>query len=372
MSALYVMAGGGTGGHLYPGIAVADALRRRDPALEIVFFTTQRSLDATLLDPRGYRRVEQPVRPFTVHPLRVAGFLASWRASVQAARRWLRENDVHAVLGLGGYAAGPPVVAAHRLGIPTAILNPDAVPGRANRHLARYARRVVLQWADSRALFPARTVCEVLGCPIRTGFAEASASDARRHFGLDPERPVLLVTGASQGASTVNDVLPVIWREFRANHDHWQMLHLSGTQHEERVRAAYGDVAAGDVRVVGFTEEMPLALAAADAVISRAGASTLAELTAAGVPSVLLPYPYHRDRHQHRNAEVLVRAGAAELIEDQRDARTTAAPLLAALERLADAGVRAEMAAAAKKLGRPNAAEAVAERLAAGLAGNVR
>lgn len=358
----FVFAGGGTGGHLYPGLAVADAVRRRRPDAEITFLTTSRELDAQLLSGTPFERVPQNVRPFTLHPLRVISFLRAWRSSVAAARELIRRRRPRAVLGLGGYAAGPAVVAARREGIPAAILNPDAIPGRANRRLSREASLVVLQWEVSRRHFPTGTHCEVLGCPIRRGFAQADRAASRAAFGLDAARPTLLVTGASQGARTVNEAMMRVWPEFAAAHPEWQLLHLSGSADETAVRAAYAARGAAAV-VRAFTEEMPTAIAAADIVISRAGASTLAELTAVGRASILLPYPYHRDRHQHANAAVLVDAGAARLVEDARDAAINAPAILSELESLRSAAVREPMARAAVALGRAGAAEATADWL---------
>jgi len=361
-SAHYVFAGGGTGGHLYPGLAVAHALRQLAPDARITFFTTTRALDRQLLQPTGYGQVEQPVRPFTVHPLRIPGFLWAWRRSTSAARRFLRRERVRAVLGLGGYAAGPPVVAGHRLGLRTAILNPDAIPGRANRHLSVYAGLVAMQWAASREQFPSQANCQTMGCPIRAEFANPNPEAGRRLFNLQPGRPVLLVTGASQGARTVNQTVVHLWPQFHAAHPEWQLLHLAGAADEAEVRAAY-ETAGAPAQVVAYTHEMPAALAAADLVISRAGASTLAELTALGKPSILLPYPYHKDRHQHENARVLVQAGAAILIEDYKDAMRNAPALRDALTAVADPTTRLQMATAACSLGRVDAARDVARWL---------
>lgn len=358
-AAHYVLAGGGTGGHLFPGLAVADEIRRQRPDARITFLTTQRPLDRQLLERTDYLQVPQPVRPLTVHPLRVPGFLWAWRGSVRQARAYLRAHHVQAVLGLGGYGAGPAVVAAHALGIRAAILNPDAVPGRANRFLARKADLVVMQWEASRGRFPAAANCRALGCPIRRQFAAADAEAGRRRFELEPGRPVLLVTGASQGARSVNETLMQVWPQFRARHAEWQLLHLTGVADEPAVRDAYAR-AGVPAQVVAFTHEMADALAAADVVVARAGASTLAELTALGKPAILLPYPYHRDQHQRANAQVLVDAGAAVLVEDRRSGAVNAPDVLAALERLADSARRVEMAAAAARIGRPRAAADVA------------
>ncbi len=362
-SSHFVFAGGGTGGHLYPGLAVADALRQRNADATITFFTTTRELDRRLVGRRDYAQVEQPVRPFTVHPLRVGGFLRAWSRSVRQARQVFERNPPKAVLGLGGYAAGPPVVAARKLGIRTALLNPDALPGRANRYLARHADRVISQWERSREYLPAGTECVAWGCPIRAQFADAQKQMGRERFRLDPTRPLLVVTGASQGARTVNRTMHHVWPEFAVRYPRWQLLHLTGPADEDETRRVYEAVGV-EATVLAFTHQMWDALAAADLVVARAGASTLAELTALGLPAILLPYPYHRDRHQHANAALLVEAGAALLVEDQRDPAANCRPLLDALEQAADDATRADMAAAARSLAKPDAASRVAAWLA--------
>lgn len=363
-AAHYVFAGGGSGGHLYPGLAVAAAVHAIDPAARITFFTTPRALDRELLARTAFAQVPQPVRPLSLKPWRWAGFWFAWRASLAGARRFLREQHVRGVLGLGGYAAGPAVHAAHTLGIHCGILNPDAIPGRANRYLASRVDFVALQWDESRRHLPPRAPCETLGCPIRAAFSGASAEAGRALFGLSAEKRTLLVTGASQGARTINEALTRLWPTFAARHPDWQLLHLTGREDEAATRAAYAG-AQVDARVMAFTHDMPQALAAADLVIARAGASTLAELTALGRASILLPYPFHKDRHQHANAQVLVDAGAARLVEDTRSGAQNAAALLPALEALCDSRALAAMSDAARRIGRGDAAAAIARRLLA-------
>ena len=361
----FIFAGGGTGGHLFPGIAVAEALSALEPDANIEFFTTSRALDEQLLSRTPFRQTPQSVRPFPTRPWGWPGFLQHWRKSVSAARKRMRDQPATVVLGLGGYAAGPAVVAAGKLGLRAAILNPDAIPGRANRRLARHADLIVLQWDRSRRYFSDDASCQVLGCPIRGEFSGIDIVDAKRQFELDPQRPTVLITGASQGARTVNEAMALVWPTLAGNHAEWQVLHLSGAADEQRVRDAYAAKNAA-ARVLAFTHDMHLALAAADVVVSRAGASTLAELTALGKPSVLLPYPYHRDRHQHANAQVLVDEGAALMLEDRCDAAANRGPLLAALERLlSDDEYRERMRAAASRMARPDAAKKVAEWMVA-------
>lgn len=360
---VFVFAGGGTGGHLFPGIAVATALRRLRPDAGVLFLCTPRGLDAELLAPAGFEHLPQRVRPLPRQPWNWPGFLYHWYAAVADAARVIRGRRVSAVLGLGGYAAGPAVVAARRAGVPTAILNPDAIPGRANLRLARDADLVVAQWECSKRCFPPGTDCRALGCPIRVEFAELPAQHARARLGLDPQRPTLVVTGASQGARTVNQAMSAVWPELRADYPDWQLLHLSGATDEAATRDAYARCGA-PATVVAFTHEMHVALSAADLVVSRAGASTLAELTLLGRPSVLLPYPYHKDRHQHANGQVLADAGAAVLLEDRKDADLNRDPLRAALAPLmGDPARRERMAQAARTLARPDAAARVADWL---------
>ncbi len=359
----FIFAGGGTGGHLFPGIAVAAALRGILPGAPVLFLCTTRALDATLLDPTGFERMAQSVRPFPAAPWEWPAFAFHWYASVRRAARVLRQRRAAAVLGLGGYAAGPAVVAARESGVPAAILNPDAIPGRANLRLARCAELVVAQWDGSQQYFPPGTHVRALGCPIRVGFDELDAGVARARLGLDPHRPVLVVTGASQGARTINQAMNAVWPELRAAFPDWQLLHLSGSADEHVTRAAYA-AAGAPATVLAFTHDMHVALSAAELVVSRAGASTLAELTRLGRPAVLLPYPYHRDRHQHANAQVLADAGAAVLLEDRKDAALNREPLRSALVSiLGDPARMRRMADAARALARPDAAVQVARWL---------
>ena len=268
------------------------------------------------------------------------------------------------VIGSGGYAAGPPVRAAQQLGITTGLLNPDAVPGRANRHLAGRADHIFIQWSRTRGAFPDSVSVHETGCPIREGFSDSSRDRGLAEFGLDPSRRTLLVTGASQGARNINEtVIRLLDTEgdVRSSFaESWQFVHLTGGAMRDQVAEKYESWGV-PARVLAFTERMPEAMAVADLVISRAGASSLAEITAAGCPSILMPYPYHRDQHQRSNALVLADAGAAILLEDRADGADNAnrlAPLLSKL--LGDSAALERMAGAARGLGRPDAAKQVA------------
>jgi UDP-N-acetylglucosamine--N-acetylmuramyl-(pentapeptide) pyrophosphoryl-undecaprenol N-acetylglucosamine transferase len=280
-------------------------------------------------------------------------------------RRLFKERRPMAVLGTGGYASAPGVCEASKLGIPTALLNPDAVPGKANRMLSSRVDAVFAQWPDTVSHFSGRVQVQVTGCPVRPEFKSARREEGLEHFGLATDKKVLLVTGASQGARSVNRAVVAAVPELarREVWDRWQLLHLTGRDEETEVADAYrqADVA---VRVVGFTKHMACALAAADLVVSRAGASTLAEITATGCPSILMPYPHHRDQHQVSNARVLVKLGAARMVLDRVDPGHNGPVLAEALGRLMDDPVElGALGSAAKRIGTTKAAEAVAHRL---------
>ena len=361
-SPLFAFAGGGSGGHLYPALAVCDAIRSRLPDARFVFFATNRPVDRKILEAHGKDFVAQELPAFSMMPWRWPGVMTAVRRAGQLCRERFDEDPPALVLGSGGLACLPPVREAQRRGVPTAILNPDAIPGRANRFLAGSVSVVLVQWEETLVHLPGRASGEVTGCPIRPEFNGTDRLRGLERFQLNPERRTLLITGASQGARTVNTAA-------MANKDTigavpgWQVLHLTGEADYDMVRAGYKD-ATFPVKVLSYTEFMADAIAAADLVVSRAGASTLAEITAVGRASILMPYPFHRDQHQMSNARCLVRQSAARLVRDQVEAEPNAAALGDALRALmSDDPLRESMAAASRRMGRGNAAHAIAQRL---------
>ncbi len=355
-----VLAGGGTGGHLYPMLSIARELRAQSPGIRLAFFSTQREIDRRIISaafPAAEPNVEQVPQEVRPMPRTIRGwppFLKSWVASVRSCMRRFRLDRPDLVIGSGGFGCAPPIRAAERLGIPRVLLNPDAVPGFANRRLAKRADAVFAQWPVTNAHLPDKTTVHVMGCPIRPEFRRASRETGLRRFELDESRQTLLITGASQGARSINLSVIAILDQITANST-WQYLHLAGRDDADTVREAYRKREAR-ATVIEYTDFMPDALAAADLVVSRAGASTLAEITAMGVPSVLMPYPHHRDRHQWANASALADAGAAVIVEDKARPDLNAGPLAATLARLMkDNETLAEIGTQARRLGRPNA-----------------
>ncbi len=361
-----LFAGGGTGGHLYPGLAVAQALRDIRPDVKPLFLCTKREIDRIILEPTGFEFIPQPIVP----PVRSIGgllrFWEGWRQTKDLVGQIIKERQPARVLGLGGYAAGVAVKLAGQKGIPTAILNPDVIPGKANQYLMRFVRAVCCQFEQTREhVAPAyHEKLHVTGCPIRSELVTPPPrEEAMSRLGLDPTHHTLVVTGASQGAATVNEAVLAVLKKLKLQG--WQVLHLAGREHAEKVRAGYRELENVSANVIDFTPAMADVWAVADLAISRSGASSCAELTAIGIPSLLMPYPFHKDMHQRANAQVLADAGAAVLVDDEKDAQRNAAKLQPLLESLLyDTPRRQQMAEAARRLGHPDAARNVAQRIA--------
>ncbi|MFP4353924.1 MAG: UDP-N-acetylglucosamine--N-acetylmuramyl-(pentapeptide) pyrophosphoryl-undecaprenol N-acetylglucosamine transferase [Phycisphaerae bacterium] len=309
---IFILAGGATGGHLCPGIAVADALVEAQPSARVVFACADRPTDHAFLDELGYGMVVQPVRPLPRRLRDVGRFWSGWRRSRRIARDLVADVQPAAVLGLGGYAAGPVVREAARAVVATALLNPDAVPGKANRYLARRVDAIFTQFPETAETFGARQRPKIhcVGCPVRR-FEPTDPASARKHFGLDPDKKVLLVLGGSLGALSVNRAVDAAAPQLAQLAPAWQLLHLTGGKVDNC--EAFGQM---HVVRLGFCDRMDLAYAAADMVLSRGGASTLAELADRKLPAAVMPYPYHRDMQQKHNGAALARAGAAVLIDD--------------------------------------------------------
>jgi UDP-N-acetylglucosamine--N-acetylmuramyl-(pentapeptide) pyrophosphoryl-undecaprenol N-acetylglucosamine transferase len=354
-----VLAGGGTAGHVEPALALADALRRRDPDCRITALGTATGLEARLVPARGYRlaeipRVPLPRRP-TVDLLRVPTRLAG---AVRQTRAHLDEVDADVVVGFGGYVALPAYLAARRQRTPSVVHEANARAGLANRVGARLTPYVAAA-VDGTGLPGAR----VLGIPLRTAVARldraAVREEARARFALGAG-PVLLVTGGSQGARRLNAAVTGAAPDLAAAGV--QVLHVAGPAQAEtvqaQVRAALGGSDPGTHHVLSYVDRMDLAYAAADLAVCRAGAMTCAELSAVGLPAVYVPLPIGNGE-QELNARPVVQAGGGLLVDDARlDAgylREMVLPLLADPDRLA------AMAAAAATLGHPDADEALAD-----------
>jgi UDP-N-acetylglucosamine--N-acetylmuramyl-(pentapeptide) pyrophosphoryl-undecaprenol N-acetylglucosamine transferase len=357
-----VMAGGGTGGHLYPGIAVARELLARVPDARVSFAGTAQGIEARVVPREGFaldlirsaglkgKSIVERVRGLALLPL---GGGDAWRL--------LANRRPHLVIGVGGYSSGPVVALAALRGIPTLLLEQNAVPGLTNRLLARLVHAAAVTYDETLPYFKGKGF--VSGNPVRSTFFESDRMDTREH----PDAPVgVLIFGGSQGAHAINLAAVEAAPELARATTRLVVTHQTGERDLDMVREGYRGAGLA-ARVEPFLYEMDREMKAAQVIVCRAGATTLAEITAAGRPAVLVPLPTATDDHQRKNADVLARAGAAEVI-DQRE--LTPARLAAAVLALAcDAGRRARMAAAARALARPDAARAIVDRALA-LAGH--
>ncbi len=362
---LFVFAGGGTGGHIYPAIAVARAIRDEIDDARFLFLGTQRPIDRRITETIDCEFVPQVLTGLSLAPWRmVRAYFDFRRASASCFERFVSDRPV-VVVGTGGMAAAPAVREAFRVGIPTALFNPDAIPGKANRHLTSRTHCVFAQFEQTIAHFPHEVEVSICGCPVRPEFQTARREEGIKSFGLDPSLKTLLITGASLGARTVNQAV-IANADYFESCEGWQVLHLTGQSDFEMVKSAYQGTPGKRTKVVAYTEDMALAMSAADLIVSRAGGSTLAEILAMGRASILMPYPFHRDQHQVANARCLSDVGAAELVMDAIETKINAATLRAALqEAMHNDDRRRHMAANAQRMGalRRNAASDIAHRL---------
>ncbi len=357
---LIAFAGGGTGGHLYPALAIAESLRKNIPHVRILFFGTDRAIDEHILGEAEYEWVRQSIPALSKNPWQWISLIKRFRKVSADCRMRFESDRPVMVIGSGGMGSVPAMRAAHKLGIPTALMNPDVLPGRANRHLTRRADLIFVQWEDAVVQFPSTSKVRVTGCPVRSTFLHADRSAGLKRYNLDPNKKTLLITGASQGARNINfaaiTILP-----FLQNFEDWQILHLTGHADYDSVRAAY-EKSSVQGTVVAYTDHMADALAASDLVIARAGASFLAELMAVGKASILIPYPYHKDQHQLANAKCLAKVAAAKIVHDSLDPEINGASLQRELELLmCDHEMRHSMDEAAKNLGCKDVAEKIAQ-----------
>ncbi|MBN1817674.1 MAG: UDP-N-acetylglucosamine--N-acetylmuramyl-(pentapeptide) pyrophosphoryl-undecaprenol N-acetylglucosamine transferase [Sedimentisphaerales bacterium] len=363
----YVFAGGGTGGHLYPALAVAERLQQREPEAKILFLCSDRAIDSRILSKTSYPFIPLLAKGLSLRPDLLVKFLVSqWKSTKQVQYILRSQTGRTVVTSVGGFASAPAVLAARRFGLPVAMLNVDIVPGRANKLLARFASQIFVQFQATKEHFGkyANRV-QVTGCPLRSAFGHPDRNRAVADLDLDRNKKTLLITGASSGSASINQAMISLLPKLAGLADSWQIVHLTGTRNYQEVQRAYRDAAITH-KIIDYYDDMPNLYAAADLLIGRSGAVSIAEYAAAGIPAICLPYPYHKDRHQYWNADQLVHAGAAVIVEDHiHEPSRTAMELYAQLStNMADETKREKMARAARSFARLGAAEQIATQLA--------
>jgi UDP-N-acetylglucosamine--N-acetylmuramyl-(pentapeptide) pyrophosphoryl-undecaprenol N-acetylglucosamine transferase len=347
-----LLAGGGSGGHVFPMLAVADAVRELLPSARLVFVGTDKGMETKLVPERGYE-----LELIDVLPIRGGGVRGALRGvgraagSIPLARSIVARVAPDVVFSIGGYAAGPIALAARTLGLPLALMEPNAEAGLANRLIAPFVQRAYIAFPESQRYFKPSITLQT-GTPIRKGFTPAPyVAPAKNSLSV-------LVLGGSQGAKSLNEAIPRALAELGAG---VRVLHQCGRAHEAAANAVYAELGLGErARVVPFIDDMPAALATAELVVGRAGAGAVGEICAVGRPSLLVPYPFAGD-HQKLNADSIARKGASIWVPS---ADATPQRLATELRNLMNDPSRlVSMAVAARRLGRPQAALTIARDL---------
>jgi UDP-N-acetylglucosamine--N-acetylmuramyl-(pentapeptide) pyrophosphoryl-undecaprenol N-acetylglucosamine transferase len=341
-----IIAGGGTGGHVIPALAIAQQLKKRFAA-EVLFIGTARGIETRLVPQAGF-----PLELIQVGALKNVSLMTRVKTmfdlprAIAASSRMLTDFDPEVVIGVGGYASGPAMVAAIRRRLPTLAFEPNVVPGFANRMIARWVSAAAVHFEETCRYFPH---CQVTGVPVRSAFFDMPAKAGGT--------PTLLVFGGSQGARAINQAMIESLPGLRAKVPGIHIIHQTGQRDYDRVLAAYQQSGiSGEVHK--FIDDMPETFGRADLLVCRSGASTVAEIAAAGKPAIFVPFPAAADDHQNVNARTLERSGAAVVVEESNLGAAYLVETIAAL--IGDGSRLRSMSAAAKSLAHPKAVEEIA------------
>jgi len=347
----FLMAGGGTGGHVIPSLAVARELQSRGH--EAVFVGTRRGMEAKLVPAAGF-----PIEYIEIGGLKSVGLAQTLRTALQLpssvfrARQIARGVKAAGVFSMGGYVAGPVMLAAKWLRLPAILMEPNAMPGMTNRRMARFVNRALLSFEEASPYFPADR-CEITGLPVREEFFSIETKQPREPF-------TILITGGSRGSRTLNLAAQAMWPLLKASGTPMRLIHQCGKESFQEIAAGFAATGLpGEVRE--FIEDIPSAFAASDLIVCRSGAGAVSELAAAGKPSILVPFPFAADQHQLRNAEALQHSGAARLVTDQE--MNGERLLKEILSITGQPGALQSMGAAARTHAKPNAAKRAADLL---------
>ncbi len=313
-----LISGGGTGGHIFPALSIANAIEREIPGSEILFVGAENRMEMKRVPAAGYEIIGLPVAGFDRrHLWRNFGVLLKLWKSLRLARRVVRTFKPDIAIGVGGYASGPTLKAAQRAGVPTLLQEQNSYAGVTNKLLAAKAKAICVAYPGMERFFPADRIV-MTGNPVRKAILEpgVSQSEAKEKLGFKPDKPLVLVTGGSLGAGTLNNVMLKAVNDGTAAKVGFQILWQCGGAHIARCREAVGDKLPENVVLTDFVSDMAVAYRAADLVVARAGAGTISELELLGKPSILVPSPNVAEDHQRHNAEALADRGAADMVLD--------------------------------------------------------
>lgn len=352
----FLIACGGTGGHLFPGIAVAEQLQQQGHQATLLL--SQKKVDqeaSAKYSHLTFRSIEAIAKPKTFS-LKMLAFLWKFRKTQNHCRAIIQEFRADAVLGMGGFTSLPPILAGKKLGLKTFVHDSNALPGKANRLASRFCNQVFIGMEDARPYFPQHQPL-LTGTPVRREIRELPSREiAAKHFGLDPAKPCLIIMGGSQGAKKLNDLIFEASSQFPEN---LQILHIAGSNDFSRLQEK--PLPHPNYKLLGFCSAMAEAYAAADLILTRSGASSLTEIANAKLPSLLVPFPFAADDHQTKNAEQFSRVGAAELLPE---ASLTASLLAEKINTLfAHPETLRAMSQAAQSLNHPDAAATICDAI---------
>ena len=361
-----LISGGGTGGHIFPALAIANAVRRRHADAEILFVGAEGRMEMERVPAAGYRIIGLPVAGFDRKRL-WRNFKVVWKLmkSMRMARKVLRDFEPDIAVGVGGYASGPMLKEAQKRGIPTLIQEQNSYAGVTNKLLAANAGKICVAYDGMERFFPADRIVKT-GNPVRKDVvgSRVSREDAKRELGFNPNRPLVVVVGGSLGARTINNAMKGAVKELLASGASvlWQTGKFYADECQERAR----EINDSNLQVMAFVGRMDLVYRGADLMVSRAGASTISEIQLAGVPSVLVPSPNVAEDHQRKNAEALASRKAAEMILDSECAQRLTEVIK---ELLREPERRDMLGANARRMALENADEKIVDEIEAIVAG---
>jgi UDP-N-acetylglucosamine--N-acetylmuramyl-(pentapeptide) pyrophosphoryl-undecaprenol N-acetylglucosamine transferase len=353
-----LIAGGGTGGHLFPGLAIADEFKRRDEKTDVIFVGTEHGIEARVVPREGY-----PIRFLRAEGLVGVSVMKKIRAitkilsGITDSHRIIKTLSPEIVIGVGGYASGATMLTACFKSIPTMILEQNAVPGLTNKILGRFVRGICITYQESISFFP-KAKTYLTGNPVRMQVLKGSIESAYRLFSLEKSLFTVFIFGGSAGARSINMAMIEALNYLHDLRGKVQFLHQTGTKDYEHVREAYRKTGFKGT-ITPFIYQMGEAYAVADIVVSRAGATTLAELTALGKPALLIPYPYAAGQHQELNARKLLEMGAAKMILNRELKGEALAERIRELFK--NETMRREMQRISRSVGRPDACAKVVD-----------
>lgn len=309
-----IFAGGGTGGHLMAGLSTAEEIRSRFHEAEIIFFGTDKKFEKRCVEQKGFQYQQVRAKKWGKSCKDIVAFVGTTVVSIIESLFVIRRFNPDIIVGLGGYASVAPIIAAKLLGVPSVLLEQNVIPGKANRFLAGWVDEVYCHWRGPLKWFNKAKVVRVTGTPIRKDILSSQRRRSAEKFGLSSSKKTILITGGSQGAQAINEtILKSLPKLESLSHD-VQIIHCTGEYGYEAAKAAYAQTKI-DAFVCSFLDDMGAAFSMADIIVCRAGATTIAEITAIGIPAILIPYPYAADNHQYWNAMELASNGGGYLLQ---------------------------------------------------------